>query len=175
MKVLLPLMLGLFFMAGCTEKAPDIAINEPYAFATNGVNGAVFLTIENTGGADTLLSATTNAAATVEIHETTMNDGVMTMRKIDSLAIPAGENISLEPRGLHIMLMGLTAPLVAGERFDLSLNFDKSGEMTFPVMIGAAGQKPVHEDHDHDHDHEGHDDHADHDHSEDDAHSHHNH
>lgn len=142
----------------------EIGLGEAYAFASAGPNSAVFMTIENYGGGDdVLLSASTEVAETVEIHETAMEGGTMTMRKLDNLPIPENETVTLDPKSYHIMLLGLKQPLVAGEKFDLTLTFEQSGEMTFPVIIGAAGQKPELDPHDHT-DHGDHSDHSGHSH-----------
>lgn len=155
-------LLSVIMLAGCLEKG-GIGIDTPYAFATapSAKNGAAFLTITNDGGADTLIAAHADIAARTEIHDMAMEDGVMKMRQLDALIVPAKEAVELAPQGKHIMFMELNAPLAEGETFDLTLTFAKAGEMTFPVQIVAPGQKPQAEDHDHDHDHD-HDDHGHH-------------
>lgn len=154
----LPILLVLALVSGCRDQSSSIGIDEPYAFASRTANGAAFLHIVNSGGADRLIAADSDAALSVELHETTMEDSTMQMRRVDGFDIPAKGSLTLEPRGKHIMLMGLEKPLVEGETFDLTLTFEKAGAMTFPVLIGAAGQKPDMAAHDHVHDH----DHGDH-------------
>lgn len=158
------IVFSVLLLAGCLDKGSDVGIDMPYAFATapGAKNGAAFLTITNDGGADTLLSAHADIAARTEIHDMEMADGIMKMRQLDALAIPARGTVELAPHGKHIMLMDLEAPLKEGTTFDLTLTFAKAGEMTFPVRIVAAGQKPQDEAHDHDHDHDGHDGHDHH-------------
>ncbi len=159
--LLLPLLLS-----ACFDKGSNVSIAEAYAFATapSAQNGAIFMTIDNDGGADRLVSAASDVSERVEIHEMAMDGGTMKMRQlVDGLAIPANGSAELAPHGNHIMLMGLKAPLTEGDTFDVTLTFEKAGEMTFPVMISKPGQKPVEEGHDHTH--EGHvdgDEHAHH-------------
>lgn len=155
-------LLSVVLLAGCLEKN-GVGIDTPYAFATapGSQNGAGFLTITNDGRADTLVSAYADIAARTEIHDMAMEDGIMKMRKLDDLSIPAKKAVELAPQGKHIMFMGLHAPLVEGDTFDLTLTFEKAGEMTFPVQVVAPGQKSQPDDHDHDHDHD-HDDHGHH-------------
>ena len=82
----------------------------------SGVNSAVYLTIvNNTAQADRLTGAATDAAAAVEIA--------------------AGESVSLAPGGLHIMLIGLQRNLIAGEKLDLTLTFEKAGQVSVEAEI----------------------------------------
>ena len=76
------------------------------------------MTIENKGSQpDRLLSASTNAAKKIEIHEMALDKGIMTMRPIDGgLFIEAGKMVKFEPGGRHLMLIGLAAPLAEGEQ-----------------------------------------------------------
>jgi len=99
--------------------------------------GAAYLTITNQGEeADRLLGGETDVAAVVEIHEMSEKDGVMEMRPLaDGLEIPAGETVELKPRGYHIMLIGLTRDLNRGDRYELTLQFEKAGEVTVTVEV----------------------------------------
>lgn len=137
-------LLTVLGLVACQQKDPDIHIGDAYAFATapSARNGAAFLSIHNDGGADRLLSASADVSERVEMHDMIMEDGTMRMRALDGLDIPGGETVTLAPQGKHIMFMNLTAPLTAGESFDLTLTFETSGEMTFPVMISAPGSAP---------------------------------
>lgn len=103
--------------------------------------GAGFLTIRNAGGQpDRLLSATSPRAKRVEIHTMTLDDGVMRMRQLpDGLEIPAGGENALAPGGNHIMLIGLKAPLKAGERIPATLRFARAGTVKVNFVVGAAG------------------------------------
>ncbi|NJN17142.1 MAG: copper chaperone PCu(A)C [Oscillochloris sp.] len=103
-----------------------------------GGNSAAYMVLVSSGNADRLLSASTDAATTVEIHETQIDDGVMRMRPlVDGLAIPAGGQVELKPGGYHIMLMGLTGDLDEGEQITLTLNFEQAGaiEVQAPVRM----------------------------------------
>ena len=77
-----------------------------------------YLTIENRGiQPDRLLSASSGAAARVEIHQMSMQDGIMTMRPLDDgLAISPDATVTLAPGGDHIMFVGLIAPFEEGQR-----------------------------------------------------------
>ena len=125
-------------------KLGNIMIGHPYARATapgQSVGGA-FLTLDNRGADDRLLSATSEMARSVELHSMSMDGTVMRMRQVDGVAAPAGKVIELKPGGLHIMLMGLKAPLKAGDTFPLTLRFEKAGEVTVTVNVDAPGSAP---------------------------------
>lgn len=142
MRMILP-VLALFILSACNQKS-EMSVSQAYAFATaaSSQNGAVFLTIENTGADDRLLSAVTAAAERVEIHEMVLEDATMHMRQVDSITLPAGETISLSPKGHHLMLMNLAAPLAEGTPIDLTLFFAKAGEIPVQVAVMPPGQKP---------------------------------
>lgn len=105
-----------------------------------------FLTIMNSGNQDRLLSATSNAAKTVEIHEMKTVDGVMQMRKITGgLAIPAGKSVTLKPGGYHLMLISPKQTFIEGQNIAISLVFEKAGkhDLVFKVLKAppaGAGQ-----------------------------------
>ena len=103
------------------------------------VNGASYLTIYNHGDAhaDNLIGARSPVAGQVEIHDMMHSDGQMKMYKIDRVEIPAQGTVALEPGAIHLMLKGLTRPLVEGEMFPLTLEFEKAGEIDVMVMISA--------------------------------------
>jgi copper(I)-binding protein len=116
-------------------------VSDAWARATPpGVDvGAAYLTIEGGSAADRLLGASTARAAMAHLHTVEESDGVASMRPVDSIEVPAAARVVLAPKGTHIMLMGLTAPLVAGEKFPLKLSFEKAGELTVQVTVRAAG------------------------------------
>jgi copper(I)-binding protein len=66
-----------------------------------------------------------------------MEGDTMRMREVDAIDLPAGREVRLEPGGLHLMLMGLKAPLKAGDKLSLTLRFERAGEVTLDVPISA--------------------------------------
>ena len=102
--------------------------------------GGAYLKIAGGASADRLLSATTPAARSVEVHTMEMDGNVMRMRPVDSVAVPARQTVELKPGGLHVMLMGLAQPLQAGSAFPLTLRFEKAGEVK--VQVRVATQAP---------------------------------
>jgi len=132
-------------------KLGAIKIGHPYARATapGQPAGGGYLKLENTGGADRLLSARAAVAGAVELHTMSMDGDVMRMRQVDAIDLPAGKTVELKPGGLHMMLTGLKAPLKAGDRFPLTLKFEKAGEITVDVVVEkpkpAAAAAPAHQ------------------------------
>jgi copper(I)-binding protein len=128
-----------------TDGKPEIHVDHAFARAAPRTGGA-YLTITNTGTApDRLLSAAATVAAEASLHESKMQNGVMTMRPLGPLTIAPGKTVALKPGGDHIMLMGLKEPLKPGGSFTLTLTFEKSGavEVTVPVeKAGAMGPMP---------------------------------
>lgn len=102
-----------------------------------GGMGAVFVTLINDGDApDRLLSAQCEVADVVELHETRVEDNVAKMRPVaGGIEVPARGRVELKPGGYHIMLMGLRRPLMAGERFPVVLQFERSGTLTVEAVV----------------------------------------
>jgi periplasmic copper chaperone A len=112
-------------------KLGALSIEHPWARPTlpgQGVGGA-YLGIHNRGSAPDRLLGASMPAAMVEVHEMRMEGEVMRMREIGALDLPAGKSVTLSPGGLHLMLMGLKAPLKLGDKPVLKLRFEKAGEI----------------------------------------------
>ncbi len=127
---------------GPAARVGDITIAHVWSRATPPRQqvGAAYLTLRNDAATqDRLLSAESAAATTVELHTVSMSEGVMRMREVPAIDVPAGGTVDLKPGGFHIMLIGLTGPLQEGGTFDLTLTFEKAGSVTVPVSIGPAG------------------------------------
>lgn len=108
--------------------------------------GAGYLTIRNTGSAaDTLVSVATPVAGSGEIHDMTMTDGVMRMRRLaEGVEIPAGGSVELKPGGMHLMFVDLKQPLTEGGRVPVTLTFKSgaTGVVELPVRgLGANDAK----------------------------------
>jgi copper(I)-binding protein len=98
--------------------------------------GAIYFSIENTGSKpDRLLSVSTPAASKVELHESRQVNGVMEMREVSFVECPPGSTVKAAPGGLHVMLLGLAAPLTAGSGLDVSLHFRDAGVLTLKAPV----------------------------------------
>jgi copper(I)-binding protein len=99
-------------------------------------NGAVYVTISNHGSeADALLSAATDVATTVELHESVEQDGKRVMRPLPKFDVPAGGKLEMKPGGYHIMLLGLKQDLNPGEIVKVGLTFEKAGQMSVEAPV----------------------------------------
>ncbi len=146
--------------SGSDESSGDVAITKAWARTSpaSAENGAAYMVLRSAEG-DVLTKAAVDAAVaeTVEIHETVKSMGgdnttmagsdsskhsgmneMMSMKPIDQLELPAGEDVALEPGGYHIMLLGLAEPLAEGETIELTLTFDKAGEKKVEVPVRSS-------------------------------------
>ncbi len=120
-------------------------VREAWARATPpGMSmGAVYLTVLGGAKPDRLESATTPRAATTQLHVVTVADGMSRMREAAAVDVPSGATVALAPQGTHLMLIDLTQPLVAGERFELTVRFAAAGQQTVSVRVVAPGNEPA--------------------------------
>lgn len=148
------------FLAGCGEQQTTPAISAETADPCAAVEGdgvvvvdawvraagegqktsAAYMTLCNAGDiSDTLLAASSDAAAAVEIHETKKDEaGVTTMTPSEGVVIEAGNSAVLEPGGAHIMLIGLTDPIEIDEVITLTLDFQHGAPVTVSAKAHAA-------------------------------------
>lgn len=85
---------------------------------------AGYLSISNEGDQDEILVGfDSEAAAMVQLHESSMSNGMMSMKHIESLIIPAGETVEFQPGGLHLMIMGTDRDAFAGESIEVNIHF----------------------------------------------------
>lgn len=82
-----------------------------------------------------LVGVKTDAAKTAEVHQMSHEGGVMRMRRLESLDLPAGKTVTLAPGGYHLMLLDILRPLKAGERVSVTLVLDEAGKrVELPVQ-----------------------------------------
>lgn len=86
--------------------------------------------------ADALVSATSDLAAEIELHTHLMNDGVMQMRRVDSVELPAGEAVTFRPKGLHLMIFGVQ-PINDGETVTIELKFASGKSLEGRFLVGS--------------------------------------
>jgi copper(I)-binding protein len=129
-------------------RAGDLVITQAWSRATPGgaTIGGGYLTIENEGSlADRLLGGSADVAGKVQVHEMSMNNGVMTMRQLDKgLAIEPGKTVKLAPGGYHLMLLDLKGPLKQGDKLPVTLEFEKAGKVKLSLEVqGVGAQSPA--------------------------------
>ena len=148
------LAMALFAGPVCAEdvKAGDLVISQAWSRATpNGAKiGGGYLTIENKGTSpDRLIGGSGDIAGKVEVHEMSMNNGVMTMRPLDKgLTIEPGKTVKLAPGGYHLMMFDLKGQLKQGEQVPVTLEFEKAGKVKISLDVqGVGAQAPDGADH----------------------------
>jgi copper(I)-binding protein len=149
---------------GCSSGgSASITVTDPWARASSAMAaaGAAYMTIQNTGSAaDALIGASSPAAKTVEVHETVVmgspapsasdgmgmgsplpsasgeaGGGMMGMQPIARLEIPAGGTVELKPGSYHIMLIDLNQELKAGDTIEITLKFEKAGDVKVTAAV----------------------------------------
>jgi hypothetical protein len=135
-----------------TAEGPASALSVERAWARATPPGtavaAAYLVIDNRGGtADRLLSVSTPRAGQAEVHATVRDMDIVRMRRIDPLHVGAGERVTFDPGGTHIMLMGLKSPLLEGERLPLELKFERAGTVRVEAEVRAATATDPHAGH----------------------------
>jgi len=125
----------IFLLSGCGPK--NLQVSGAWARpAAAGDNSAAYFTIDNpTNQADTLLSVASDVADQAELHMTSMENGVMSMTPQVNLVVDANSQVAFAPGGLHVMLTGLKHALKAGDKFDLTLNFEHAGAVKVTVEV----------------------------------------
>jgi copper(I)-binding protein len=126
-----------------TVELGALRLENPWTRAANaGGQGGGFLVIRNTGAvADRLLSVSSPAAQRMELHTHIRDGDVMRMRPVADIPVPANGSVTLQPGGLHLMLIGLTQPLAVGQSVPVTLRFERAGEVTIQLAVQAAGAR----------------------------------
>ena len=128
---------------GAAAGSSGVTVDGAWARSTGGQMrpGAAYMEIDNAGSdAATLVGIESAIASRIEIHESTTDDnGVTRMAPVGKLIIPPGGAVTLAPRGMHVMLMGLGAPLDEGDAIDLTLTFGDGRTLDLSVPVESPG------------------------------------
>jgi copper(I)-binding protein len=128
----------LFAALSFSAFGADVSVGDPYARAVppGQPNSAVFMSLENqTGTPRALVGAESAVSEIVELHTHVEEGGMMRMRRIEKIEVPAGETVTLKPGGLHVMLIGLKQPLEPGDAVDLTLIFEDGSRMPVQAPV----------------------------------------
>ena len=147
-RMLLFVISAVFFLCGCSAPA-DEGINVHNAWmrpTAQGGNGAVYFILQNhTATTDELVSASSNVAESVEIHESSMAEGdVMQMQQVFSVPLDRGSETIFEPGGLHVMLVNVNRSLAVGETIELTLHFKNHADLPVTVSVAEFGPTDEH-------------------------------
>jgi copper(I)-binding protein len=103
--------------------------------SSSGVISALYLTLQNsTGAAVQLTGVETEVARVVELHQTANQNGLMQMRPVESVEVPAGGEVLFKPGGFHIMLIDINRPLEPGDEVAVTLSFNTGERLELPAV-----------------------------------------
>jgi hypothetical protein len=132
------LALPLLLLAARGALAGELTVTSAWARATtpSATMGVAYFRIDNgSAKSDRLLKLGTSVAASAEMHRSSVEDGIARMRAVPVLHVAPGEKVEFAPGGLHVMLVGLRKPLVAGQTFELELMFEVAGPRRVKVYV----------------------------------------
>ena len=138
MKFLAPAL--AFALAATAAHAAGMEVRQAWSRpAAAGGTGAGFLVLANpTGKADALVAVESPVARAVEMHRSAMSGGMASMQKAGRIDVPAGGTVTLAPGGYHLMFLGLTRPLKAGDAFPATFTFASGARVKATVKVGLS-------------------------------------
>ncbi|HKJ93211.1 MAG TPA: copper chaperone PCu(A)C [Longimicrobiales bacterium] len=112
------------------------AVRRPRTPPPGGVNSAAYMTLRNGGAqAARLVGATSPAADSVQIHQSTVENGIARMRRVDGLDLPPGGAVRFAPGGYHVMLLGVHRSLIPGDTVRITLHFASAPDIKLQVPV----------------------------------------
>ena len=129
--------------AQIVEPPSPVTITNAWAKTTvpGGKVSAAYMDIKSTAPVK-LVKVETSIAGNVEIHNMSMNDGVMEMKAVDAIEVPANKMVALKPGGYHVMLMMLSKPINKGDNVPLKLTFEGADKKAFTIGVNAKAGAP---------------------------------
>jgi copper(I)-binding protein len=119
------------------QPAQGVSVTQAWVRATvpgQKATGA-FMHIAATQGALRLVGVRTGVAAAAQIHQMSMQDGVMHMHQIQGVDVPAGQSVDLAPGGLHVMLLNLKQPVLPKQTVPMTLVFENAQQQRFEYAL----------------------------------------
>ncbi|QGU33429.1 copper chaperone PCu(A)C [Thermochromatium tepidum] len=136
---------ALLSSTSLTLSAAGLEVGDPYVRAVppGQPNSAAFMRLHNPGTeARALIGAESPAAETVELHTHVEQNGMLRMRRLERIAVNAGETKTLAPGGLHLMLIGLKSELTPGQRIELTLIQDDGERLVIQAPVRRIESMP---------------------------------
>lgn len=137
----IPALVALFLaLAGCGQSDPALTVTNA-AVAAGPSSAAVYASIDNKGGADRLTGIEIDGRVPISLHETTMTEGVMRMRAVEVLDVPANSRLELKSGGAHGMAMG---KIVANPpSIPITFRFEKHAPISVSATVTGPGGVPM--------------------------------
>lgn len=138
-RIIVVLLSAALLLSACGAKE-GIEISDVWARTSmQGMNSAVYFMIQNhNAGADELIGAASDVADAVEVHESKMEGEVMTMNRVEAVALEPSAKVEFKPGGYHVMLIGLKQDLKAGDEITVTLQFRDSPDITVKATVKDA-------------------------------------
>lgn len=140
------LMVLVMLMVGVqSAAAAEVRVHDAWVRASLGMAPATagYLTLKGGSADDALVAVRTPAAGRTELHTMTAGEnGIMMMRRVEAVPVPAGATVTLAPGGLHLMLMDLPEKLAAGDVIDLVMTFESGAEVKITAPVRGMGAMP---------------------------------
>lgn len=112
-----------------------------------GRPAAGYMTVHNQGKADKIISAHSPAVKNIELHTVSMKDGVMRMRPVKHIAVPAGGQVALKSGGFHLMMFGIKPSVKPGSTLPITVVFEKAGAVTMEFIVKKSAKSMKHSGH----------------------------
>lgn len=136
--------LAMFSPAWAQDKNEDLAVHNAWVRwqPPSRPNSSAFMTIENKSKRDiSVISVSSKVIEHIELHAMERENGIMKMRQINRIVIPANSGVELKPGGLHLMLFGIQKPLEAGEKLPMTLNFPDGSMIEFEAVVKGQDEE----------------------------------
>lgn len=148
----MPILRSLAVLAALAAATPALAAPQVQAAwsrpASQGTTGAGFMTLANPDAkADALVSVESPLAREVQIHQSSMANGVASMQRLSRVPLPAGARVTFAPGGYHLMLMGLTKALNPGDTVPATLTFASGAKVKASFVVGSTPPAAEHHHH----------------------------
>jgi copper(I)-binding protein len=129
-------LLIVFLLSGCVSPAgQSVEVRDAWARpAAQGTNGAVYFIVRS-AEEDEIVGVSSDVADAVEMHESTMSGDVMEMHHMGTIPLDAGAELTFEPGGLHVMLIGLKQDLQPGDEFEVTFHFKTFQDLQLKVPV----------------------------------------
>ncbi len=137
------LILGIFIAAPAWAQEIQAAVSNAWARATIGSTlvSAIYFEVKNTSDEPITLESVSASPGQAAMHESVNKDGMMSMRPLQAVTIPAKQSVAFAPGGKHVMLTELKEPLNEGDSVKLSLHFNNGRALNLTVPVAKAPVK----------------------------------
>lgn len=126
-------------VVACGGESQGVAISDAYITTSSSDVAALYFTVKNHGGADTLESVSTDAAGFASFHQNVVTGASASMQPLDRVEIPADGEFAFRPGDYHVMLEGAEDPLKAGEKVEVAAHFLNAGTVNFTAVVRGVG------------------------------------